>query len=74
VRVTSAGNGIRAARFANGRALPVAEQDGMSNFSAGAIRLHKNPQSHRNLSTKAIDAAEINCAVVELHAADSKRF
>jgi uncharacterized protein (TIGR02391 family) len=39
--------------------LPVAEQDGMSNLFAGAIALYKNPQSHRNVPTEAIDAAEV---------------
>jgi len=40
-------------------ALPVSEQDGMSNLFAGAISLYKNPQSHRNVPTVAIDAAEV---------------
>jgi uncharacterized protein (TIGR02391 family) len=40
-------------------ALPVAEQEGMSNLFAGAISLYKNPQSHRNVPTEAADAAEI---------------
>jgi uncharacterized protein (TIGR02391 family) len=39
--------------------LPVAEQDAMSNLFAGAIGLYKNPQSHRNVPTEAIDAAEV---------------
>lgn len=39
--------------------LPVAEQEGMSNLFSGAISLYKNPQSHRNVPTEAIDAAEI---------------
>jgi uncharacterized protein (TIGR02391 family) len=39
--------------------LPVAEQDGMSNLFAGAISLYKNPQSHQNIPTEAIDAAEV---------------
>lgn len=39
--------------------LPRAEQDGMSNLFAGAIALYKNPQSHRNVPTEAIDAAEV---------------
>jgi uncharacterized protein (TIGR02391 family) len=39
--------------------LPVAEQDGMSNLFASAIGLYKNPQSHRNVPTEAIDAAEV---------------
>lgn len=39
--------------------LPVAEQEAMSNLFAGAIGLYKNPQSHRNVPTEAIDAAEV---------------
>jgi uncharacterized protein (TIGR02391 family) len=39
--------------------LPAAEQEGMSNLFAGAIGLYKNPQSHRNVPTEAIDAAEV---------------
>src|SRR5215469_187581 len=39
--------------------LPVAEQEGMSNLFDGAISLYKNPQSHRNVPTQAVDAAEI---------------
>ncbi len=39
--------------------LPVAEQEGMMFLFTGAISLFKNPQSHRNVPTKAIDAAEI---------------
>lgn len=39
--------------------LPVAEQEGMMNLFAGAIGLYKNPQSHRNIPTNAIDAAEV---------------
>lgn len=39
--------------------LPAAEQHGMSNLFAGAIALYKNPQSHRNVPTEAIDAAEV---------------
>ena len=39
--------------------LPVAEQEGMMNLFAGAIGLYKNPQSHRNVPTDPIDAAEV---------------
>ena len=39
--------------------LPAAEQEAMSNLFAGAIGLYKNPQSHRNVPTEAIDAAEV---------------
>jgi uncharacterized protein (TIGR02391 family) len=39
--------------------LPIAEQEGMMNLFAGAIGLYKNPQSHRNVPTDAIDAAEV---------------
>jgi uncharacterized protein (TIGR02391 family) len=39
--------------------LPVAEQKGMADLFAGAIALYKNPQSHRNVPTDAIDAAEV---------------
>lgn len=39
--------------------LPVAEQEGMANLFSGVIALYKNPQSHRNLPTKVIDAAEV---------------
>jgi uncharacterized protein (TIGR02391 family) len=39
--------------------LPVAEQQGMASLFAGAISLYKNPQSHRNVPTEAIDAAEV---------------
>jgi uncharacterized protein (TIGR02391 family) len=39
--------------------LPVAEQEGMASLFAGAIGLYKNPQSHRNVPTEAIDAAEV---------------
>jgi uncharacterized protein (TIGR02391 family) len=39
--------------------LPVAEQEGMAALFAGAIGLYKNPQSHRNVPTDAIDAAEV---------------
>jgi len=40
-------------------ALPVAEQEGMASLFAGAIALYKNPQSHRNVPTDAMDAAEV---------------
>jgi uncharacterized protein (TIGR02391 family) len=40
-------------------ALPVAEQEGMMNLFAGAIGLYKNPQSHRNVPTDPMDAAEV---------------
>ncbi len=36
--------------------LPVAEQRGMADLFSGAIGLYKNPQSHRNVPTEAIDA------------------
>jgi uncharacterized protein (TIGR02391 family) len=39
--------------------LPLAEQEAMSNLFAGAIGLYKNPQSHRNVPTDAIDGAEV---------------
>lgn len=39
--------------------LPVAEQQGMSALFAGAIGLYKNPQSHRNVPTEAIDAVDV---------------
>jgi len=39
--------------------LPVAEQEGMANLFAGSIALYKNPQSHRNVPTDAVDAAEV---------------
>lgn len=39
--------------------LPVAEQEGMMFLFLGAISLYKNPQSHRNVPTEAIDAAEV---------------
>jgi uncharacterized protein (TIGR02391 family) len=39
--------------------LPVAEQEGMSNLFSGAISLYKNPQSHRNVLTEAIEASEV---------------
>jgi uncharacterized protein (TIGR02391 family) len=34
--------------------LPVAEQEGMAHLFAGAIAVYKNPQSHRNVPTRAI--------------------
>jgi uncharacterized protein (TIGR02391 family) len=39
--------------------LPIAEQEGMASLFDGAIRLYKNPQSHRNVPTEAIEAAEV---------------
>ncbi len=39
--------------------LPVAEQEGMASLFSGAIGLYKNPQSHQNVPTDAIDAAEV---------------
>jgi uncharacterized protein (TIGR02391 family) len=39
--------------------LPTAEQEAMAHLFAGAIGLYKNPQSHRNVPTEAIDAAEV---------------
>jgi uncharacterized protein (TIGR02391 family) len=39
--------------------LPIAEQEAMSNLFTGAIGLYKNPQSHRNVPTDAIDGAEV---------------
>jgi uncharacterized protein (TIGR02391 family) len=39
--------------------LPIAEQEGMMNLFAGAIGLYKNPQSHRNVPTEPLDAAEV---------------
>ncbi len=40
-------------------ALPIAEQKGMADLFCGAIALYKNPQSHRNVPTDPVDAAEI---------------
>jgi uncharacterized protein (TIGR02391 family) len=40
-------------------ALPIAEQEAMANLYSGAIGLYKNPQSHRNVPTKPIEAAEV---------------
>jgi uncharacterized protein (TIGR02391 family) len=40
-------------------ALPSAEQQAMAHLFSGAIGLYKNPQSHRNVPTEAIDAAEV---------------
>jgi uncharacterized protein (TIGR02391 family) len=39
--------------------LPIAEQEAMMNLFAGAIGLYKNPQSHRNVPTDPMDAAEV---------------
>lgn len=39
--------------------LTVAEQEGMAYLFAGGILLYKNPQSHRNVPTERIDAAEV---------------
>ncbi len=39
--------------------VPVAEQQGMAHLFSGAIGLYKNPQSHRNVPTEAINAAEV---------------
>jgi uncharacterized protein (TIGR02391 family) len=39
--------------------VPAAEQEGMSNLFTGAIAMYKNPQSHRNVPTEAIEAAEV---------------
>jgi uncharacterized protein (TIGR02391 family) len=39
--------------------LPIAEQEGMMNLFAGSIGLYKNPQSHRNVPTDPMDAAEV---------------
>lgn len=41
------------------KSLPIAEQEGMMNLFAGAIALYKNPQSHRNVPTEPVDAAEV---------------
>jgi uncharacterized protein (TIGR02391 family) len=41
------------------KALPSAEQEAMAHLFSGAIGLYKNPQSHRNVPTEAIDAAEV---------------
>lgn len=41
------------------QSLPVAEQEGMMSLFAGAIGLYKNPQSHRNIPTRPVDAAEV---------------
>jgi len=38
---------------------PAAEQEGMATLFDGAISIYKNPQSHRNVPTDAVDAAEI---------------
>ena len=38
---------------------PLAEQEAMANLFSGAIGLYKNPQSHRNVPTEAMDAAEV---------------
>jgi uncharacterized protein (TIGR02391 family) len=39
--------------------LPLAEQGGMAHLFTGAIAVYKNPQSHRNVPTEGIDAAEV---------------
>ena len=39
--------------------LPAAEQERMMNLFAGAIATYKNPQSHRNVPTDPMDAAEV---------------
>jgi len=39
--------------------LPFNEQKGMAALFVGAIAVFKNPQSHRNVPTDAIDAAEV---------------
>jgi hypothetical protein len=39
--------------------LGLAEQHAMAHLFTGAIGLYKNPQSHRNVPTEAIDAAEV---------------
>jgi uncharacterized protein (TIGR02391 family) len=41
------------------KSLPAAEQEGMAHLFTGAISLYKNPQSHRNVPTDPIDAAEV---------------
>jgi uncharacterized protein (TIGR02391 family) len=40
-------------------ALPIAEQEAMMFLFSGAIGLYKNPQSHRNVPTDAVDAVEV---------------
>lgn len=40
-------------------ALPIAEQEAMTNLFLGAIGLYKNPQSHRHVPTHPEDAAEV---------------
>jgi uncharacterized protein (TIGR02391 family) len=39
--------------------LPIAEQEAMMLLFSGAIGLYKNPQSHRNVPTEAVDAVEV---------------
>jgi len=39
--------------------LPLGEQKAMADLFSGAIGLYKNPQSHRNVPTEAVDAAEV---------------
>ena len=41
------------------RTLPIAEQEAMMFLFSGAIGLYKNPQSHRNVPTGAVDAVEV---------------
>lgn len=41
------------------KSLPVAEQEAMAHLFTGAIGLYKNPQSHRNVPTDAVDASEV---------------
>jgi uncharacterized protein (TIGR02391 family) len=54
--------------------LPIAEQEGMASLFAGAILLYKNPQSHRNVSADAADAAEvIGFASHLLHMVDRRK-